>query len=266
MGLSSVAEEVPVTITPTQKITTGDKYLQEGDTIDFKDVNSNELISGTIRELTPNGFEGRPATLFIDTFKYKNSNKTLSGKLYLQGGAHKKAQEFANNTELGITSVFIRGGEVILKPDKTKLVVFFSDFVNSEDTPVKIKPQEVVSTTHDEIEVGDSIRFVVQKDVYKNGKLYIKKGSLICGFVDYVSENGWASDNAQIDIKYFKVKNVDGKLITIENPISINGFEILKYKGNRFAQFFNYCGVAFRGKEVDINPEKDDVEFNIWIK
>ena len=87
-----------------------------------------------------------------------------------------------------------------------------------------------------------------------------------CAFCDYIDDNGWYYDSAQIYFKYFKTKTVDGKTITIESPLTINGFEILKYKSNRTAQFFNYCGVAFRGKEVDINPQKEKIQFNIWVK
>lgn len=265
-GISSVAEEVPITITPVQKISTGNKHLMEGDILEFRDINTNEIITGIVKELTPNGFAGEQASLLIDNFKYKNSNKILKGNIYIKGGEHKKHQEFANNTAFGTTSAFIRGGEVILKPEKTKLVVFLSDYINSETTPVKIKPAQHITTCYDEIEVGDKIKFVSVKDVYKNGELYIKKETPIYGIVDYISDNGWSYDNAQIDIKYFKTRTVNGDMLNIESPISINGFEILKYKGKRFAQFFNYCGIALRGKEVEIIPEKDNVQFNIWIK
>ena len=105
----------------------------------------------------------------------------------------------------------IRGGEVILKPEKTQLVVFFSDYINSENTPVKITPAQKISTSYDEIEVGDKIKFQTVKDVYKNGKLYIKKGTTVYGLVDYVSENGWAYDNAQIDLKNSTQKLLTGK-------------------------------------------------------
>ena len=44
-GLSSFAEEVPVMITPLIKITTADKKLQEGNTVEFKDVKSGEVIT-----------------------------------------------------------------------------------------------------------------------------------------------------------------------------------------------------------------------------
>lgn len=265
-GISSIAEEIPVTITPIQKISTADKHLMEGDTIEFKDVNSDKIITGVIKELTPNGFAGEQATLLINNFKYKDTNKVLNGNIYIKGGEHKKHQEFANNISFGTTTAFIRGGEVILKPEKTKLVVFFSDYIKSEEFPVKIKPAQTISTCYDEIEVGDKLKFISEKDVYKNEKLYIKKDTPIYGIVDYVNDNGWSYDNAQIDIKYFKTKTVDGSMLTIESPVSINGFDILKYKGNRPAQFFNYCGVMFRGKEVEIKPQKDNLQFNIWIK
>lgn len=261
----SFAEEVPVTITPVNKITTSDKSLQEGSLLEFKDIKTEEIITGIIKEITPNGFEGQNASLLIDNFKYKNSAKTLNGQLFIKGGEHKKYQDMA---EAGIVPVvgIIRGGEVILKPDKTKITVFFSDYINSEDTPVKIRPAQKISTCYDEIEVGDKIKFVTVKDIYKSGKLYIKKGTPVFGTVDYVSDNGLSYDNAQLDFKKFTTKTTNGKTITVTSPLSINGFDILQYKGKRVAQFFNYCGVVFRGKEIEIIPPKDDIQFNIWLR
>ena len=242
-----------------------DKNLQEGSTVEFKDINSGELITAIIKELTPNGFAGEQASILISNFKYKNSNKTLNGQVFIKGGEHKKYQDMADAGFVPVIGI-IRGGEVVLKPDKTKITVFFSDYINSEDTPIKIKPAQKISTCYDEIEVGDRIKFVTVKDIYKNGKIYIKKDTPIYGTVDYVSDNGWSYDNAQLDFKKFKTRTADGKIITISSPLSINGFDILQYKGKRIAQFFNYCGVAFRGKEVEIIPEKDNIQFNIWLR
>lgn len=263
-GLSSFSEEIPVTITPIVKISTADKNLQEGNIVEFKDVNTGELITGVIKELTPNGFAGEQASILIGNFKYKNSDKNLNGQIYIKGGEHKKYQEMA---DIGIAPVIgiIRGGEVILKPNKSQITVFFSDYINSEKTAVKIKPAQRISTCHDEIEIGDRIKFITAKDIYKNGKLYIKKDTPVYGTVDYVSHNGCSYDNAQIDFQNFKTKTTNDKTITISSPMSINGFDTLKYKGKRFAQFFNYCGVVFRGKEVDINPKDDNITFNIWL-
>lgn len=261
----SFAEEVPVTITPINKITTADKTLQEGSTVEFKDINSGELITAIIKELTPNGFAGEQASILITNFKYKNSDKTLNGQVFIKGGSHKKYQDMADAGLVPVVGI-IRGGEVILKPNKTKITVFFSDYINSEDTPIKIRPAQKISTCYDEIEVGDRIKFTAVKDIYKNNKLYIKKDTPVYGIVDYVSDNGWSYDNAQVDFKKFKTRTADGNIITISSPLSINGFDILQYKGKRIAQFFNYCGVAFRGKEVEIIPEKDNVQFNIWLR
>lgn len=261
----SFAEEIPVTITPIKKITTADKNLQEGNLVEFKDIKTKEIILGTIKELSPNGFAGEQASLLIGDFQYKNSNKKLNGEIFIKGGEHKKYQDLA---DAGIAPVIgiIRGGEVILKPEKTQLTIFFSDYIKSEDTPIKIKPAQKISTCYDDIEVGDKIKFITAKDIYKNNKLYIKKGTPIYGLVDYVSENGWSYDNAQIDFKKFKTKDIKGNIITISSPLSINGFDTLQYKGKKLAQFFNYCGIVFRGKEVDIIPEKDNIYFNVWLR
>ena len=264
-SLPVFSEEIHITITPLTKIATNDKKLKEGDTVYFKDVKTGEEISGLIRELTPNGFAGEQASMLISTFKYKNSDKVLDGQIYLKGGEHKKYQDMANAGFAPVNAI-IRGGEVILKPEKTRLTIFLNDYINSEDTPIKIRAAQKISTCYDEIEVGDNLKFVVSKDVNKNGKLYIKKGTPVYGIVDFVSDNGWNYDNAQIDFKQFKTKSVSRNDVVINSPLSINGFEILKYKSNRVAQFFNYCGGAFRGKEVDINPKKESIEFNIWLK
>ncbi len=265
IGTCVFAEEIPITITPVYKISTADKNLHEGDTVEFKDINNNKIIKGTIKFLSHNGFAGEQASIIIGNFRYDDSGKILNGEIYIKGNEHKRYQDMADSGLVPAT-VFIRGGEVILKPEKTKLVVFYSDYINTEDTPLKITPAQKISTCYDEIEVGDKIKFVTIKDAYKNGKLYIKKGTPVYGIVDYVSNNGWTYDNAQIDFKTFKLKNINGQTITLSSPLSINGFEILQYKGKRFAQFFNYCGVIFRGKEIEIIPNQDNIEFNIWLR
>lgn len=138
--------------------------------------------------------------------------------------------------------------------------------VFSEPVKLSLTPQNKISTCYDDIEVGDYIEFKTTKDVYKNGKLYITKDTPIYGLVDFVSDNGWGFDSAQIDFKKFKTKTVTEKPILIEAPLAINGFTILKDKSNRIAQFFNYCGVIFRGKEVEIIPSKDKIEFDIQFE
>lgn len=262
-GISSFAEDFSVTMTPVQKISTTDKTLKAGCELEFKDINSGRIIIGTLRELTDNKLAGVEATIFINNFKYKDNGESLIGELYLKGGEHQKYQEFSNYFG---ASMFVRGGEVILIPDKTQLTMFFKKGNKIEELALPIKPRERISTCNNEIENGDRIKFELTKDIYKNGTLFIKKGAPVVGIVDYISDNGWSYDNAQIDFQEFRLKDVNGNILKINSPLSINGFDILKYKGNRFAQFFNYCGVFFRGKEVDIIPETDNIEFVIWLK
>lgn len=262
-GISSLAEEIPVTITPVNKISTTDKSLKVGTILEFKEIETNRPITGILRELSENKLAGVEATVFINNFKYKDTGESLIGELYIKGGEHLKYQEFSNYFG---ASMFVRGGEVILEPQKTQLTLFVTKGEYKEEVAIPIKPAEKISTCYDELETGDKIKFTAVKDIYKNGKILIKKNSPLLGTIDYINDNGWSYDNAQIDIKEFKVRDINGRILAINSPISINGFEILKYKNNRIAQFFNYCGVIFRGKEIEISPETDNIEYVIWLK
>ena len=134
----------------------------------------------------------------------------------------------------------------------------------SEQIPIRIVPAERISTVHDEIQLGDNIMFKIQKDVYHNDKLIFAKDTLVLGTVDKVEDNGWANDNAEIQLETFKVRNSKNEIVTIKSNVKIDGFELLKTKQKRFAQFFNYIGVIFRGKEIDIKYPDEIPVFTIW--
>ncbi len=139
-------------------------------------------------------------------------------------------------------------------------------FAVEEKVPIRIAPLEPISTAFDETEVGDRIPFAVVQDVYKNGKIFIRKGTTIYGTVDYVKENGWVGDNAEVEFKTFRVRNAEGKLTTINSELLLTGFNTLKWYNPKWKRFFNYCSLIFRGNEVDINPNTSNPEFNIWYK
>ncbi len=130
--------------------------------------------------------------------------------------------------------------------------------------PVKIAPLEPISTAFDETEVGDRVPFLVVDDVYKDGKLFIKKDTTMYGTVDYVKENGWIGDNAEVEFKTFRVRNANGKLTTFNSELLLTGFNTLKWYNPAWKRFFNYCSLIFRGNEVDINPNTSNPVFNIW--
>ena len=134
----------------------------------------------------------------------------------------------------------------------------------SEQIPIRIVPAERISTVHDEIQLGDDIMFKVQNDVYRNDKLIFAKDTPVLGTVDKIEDNGWANDNAEIQLETFKVRNSKSEIVTIKSNVKIDGFELLKTKQKRFAQFFNYIGVIFRGKEIDIKYPEEMPVFTVW--
>ena len=136
----------------------------------------------------------------------------------------------------------------------------------SEQIPIRIVPAERISTVHDEIQLGDNIMFKTKDDVYYNNKLIFAKDTPVFGIVDKIEDNGWAHDNAEILLEKFKLKNTKQEVVTINSQVKINGFELLKIKQKRFAQFFNYIGVVFRGKEIDVRYPDETPEFTIWYE
>lgn len=133
-----------------------------------------------------------------------------------------------------------------------------------EKIPVKIVPAENISTVYDDVQLGDRLLFKVKNDVYCGKTLIFKKDTTVLGYVSFLNENGWTNDNAEIQMNEFRLKDTEGKLIEIKSEVTLNGFELLKTKGKRIAQFFNYIGVIARGKEVDIRYKKDKPEFTVW--
>lgn len=149
----------------------------------------------------------------------------------------------------------------------TALIILLSagaSFAIEEKILIKIAPLEPISTAFDETEVGDRVPFLVVEDVYKNDKLFIKKDTTMYGTVDFVKENGWFGDNAEVEFRVFRVRNASGKLTTFASELSLTGFNTLKWYNPAWKRFFNYCSLIFRGNEVDINPNTSDPVFNIW--
>jgi len=160
----------------------------------------------------------------------------------------------------------------------------------AEKIPVKIEPAQVISTHHDEVEVGDWINFEVVNDVYVDDNLYIKKGTKISGVVDFFHPNGWGGDSADIVFKKFYTTDVNHKKITIFYPLEIDGktemansirsvtnkgatsvaprvifrwFHFLKPPIINW-QYLSYLGFVVRGSEISVEP--DTTIYNIFIE
>lgn len=268
----TLAADNLIKITPLNDFDTCTKQKIEGKELLFKvlegdnNIKENEIITGKILKYQENGYSGQQAKIVIGNFK-KSDGKKVAGEVYLYGNEHNVYDEYMNSdSNIGAVAIpFLRGGEIKLK--RGEILSFFTNHEQtSEKLNIDIQPIELISTCHDETQINDIIRFKILNDVYYNDKLYIKKNSRLIGIVDYVQDNGWDYDSAQIQMKKFKTRDVNGNIVEIQYPLEIDGFEILKYKGKRFAQMFNYAGILWRGKEIEIIPNQDkNVTFTIWL-
>jgi len=150
---------------------------------------------------------------------------------------------------------------------------------DAEKIPVKITPIQIISTNHDEIEVGDWIKFVTVNDIFLNDKVYIKKDTDIVGIVDFVHQNGWGGDSAEICFKTFYTQDVNNKKIVISYPLDINGnlematntrdvasqgLTSLKYIHSLTnIPFIRDAAFILRGAEIFVEP--DTRIFNIFL-
>lgn len=131
-------------------------------------------------------------------------------------------------------------------------IIFVPQIAFAEKIPVKITPIQEISTFNDAVEVGDWIKFKVVNDVYYGNNLYIKKDTIVTGIVENLHENGLIADNAEIYFQEFKLRTVDGKLITIKYPLYLNRSNSVCY--NFLDKAKKYVGVIFKGNEVYIKP------------
>jgi len=150
------------------------------------------------------------------------------------------------------------------------LIIILSNIQSAlaEKIPVRIAPTQVISTHHDELEVADWISFEIVNDIYINDKLYIRKATPIYGCVDFFKPNGWVGDSAEIYFKNFETKNIEGKKITINYPLKLNGNSL---KANDLKQLLSWelpsilssYFILIRGSEIFIEP--DTRTFNLFI-
>lgn len=148
-----------------------------------------------------------------------------------------------------------------------KIILIFLLFIAAtpvfaEKIPVKIAPVQVISTNHDEVEVGDLIKFEVINDVYSNGHLLINKDAPALGLVDFVHPNGWADDKAEIYINKFILEDINNKKHEASSHLKIE--TALGAKPTIKELFVFYVLGLFRGAEIFVEP--DTKIYNIFIE
>lgn len=129
-----VFADTVVVVTPKAKITTSDKYLKEGDYLDFvvtQDVffhnkiliKEGSTVNGLVTYIEPNTWGGDEAKLTIEQFVTKdagNKRIKLVGNVYREGSEHDGWLELFDFW-------LIRGGEVQIKPKKDRFNLFLKE-------------------------------------------------------------------------------------------------------------------------------------------
>lgn len=133
------SKEMSVKIKPISKITTSNAELQEGDNVYFElieDVlvnNSNVCIkkgtkvTGTVTTIENNDYLYTPAKLYIENFETNSVDGNvvkLSGTVFKAGNDHSEITQF-----IPLPFVYLRGGEVQIKPKKDTFTLFLEESV-----------------------------------------------------------------------------------------------------------------------------------------
>lgn len=135
LNLIAYAEEIPVKVAPASIITTADKTLQEGDSVNFVTTNDiyvnsklyikkGETVTGIITSLVNNDFTCQSASIYAENFKVK----TIEGKTAkLKGIVFKEGRNHSYFTQyLGNGFQLIRGGETKILPDKDSYTLYLN--------------------------------------------------------------------------------------------------------------------------------------------
>ena len=144
------------------------------------------------------------------------------------------------------------------------LILFMGVFsaANAEKMPIRLTPAQIISTTHDEAQIGDWIDFRVVNDVYVGNKILIKKGTPVVGVIDFVHENGFVRDDAEVDLKRFILQDDNSQKLEFNYPFIIT--QKLVTKNNIKKETKRAIFASFRGSEIYIEP--DTIMFTIFIE
>jgi hypothetical protein len=130
------ANEIPIKVKATSKISTSNNSLQEGDKIKLisaKDVYLNSKlyikkgapVTGIITSLENNDFTCQEASIYAENFKTKNVNGEtvkLNGIVYKKGRNHSYITQYMTDW-----FQFIRGGEAQILPEKDSFTLYLEN-------------------------------------------------------------------------------------------------------------------------------------------
>ena len=119
------AVETAIKVTPKQFYSTCNSFPKEGDYIEFVTIEEKvgipkgTVVKGLLTERVENDFEGKIGSFYIEQFKINNKN--LNGIIYQKGNPHLFFLEHIFN------SMWTRGGEAFLRPNKDIFTLYIKD-------------------------------------------------------------------------------------------------------------------------------------------
>ena len=109
----------------------------------------------------------------------------------------------------------------MLKRSKVILLLFLTLLAGkafADNVPVNVRLEEKVRAYSYVRQLGDTVKMTVCEDVYKNGKLYIKKDEPAYGILTEL-ENTRTDTLGRISIEHIKTHDVNHKTVKLEGGL-----------------------------------------------
>lgn len=99
---------------------------------------------------------------------------------------------------------------------------------NAEIVRISMSPATLI-TTKNGLKIGQQVSFIILKDVYKNGELFIKKDTSVNAFIELISKAERYGDPDEIELGRFSTKDIKGNIVELDGTIRKQGANRAKW-------------------------------------
>lgn len=93
---------------------------------------------------------------------------------------------------------------------------------NAEIVKIPIHSAKLIKPK-DDIKIGQTLIFTVSKDVFKDGKIFIKQNTPVNAYVELISKAARFGDPDEIELGRFSAKDINGNTIDLDGTIRKQG-------------------------------------------
>ena len=119
-------------------------------------------------------------------------------------------------------------------------------------TAVRITPEKLITTSNSKLKVGDSVNFVISRDVEVEDEVVINRNTQVRGKVISLIPNKIVCMPAKIVIGEFETTDVFGETVPLKGQVKKEG-----NPHNTLVTYINILSVFVRGGEAHIIPDED---------